>query len=415
MKCRFSLICINFSLFLIQELIGNELRRRKRRARAQDGGVEDRHVGPDDAERKPLPSPRRRPKRVKIYENYESKRTKARTPSFHNATETYTEVETQTIKEKPKTRQPKRRAKLTYDLTHRKPETDGIDVADGDDSNSEIDDLNDDDFFYEQLEKRRPTTESSDEVEEVKEEQPHVNRDVVFVHGLNHNKRRGKQRQKFAQISSDAAILADINDDTYDDYGEMEMPDSDVEMHDTYEQNTKEGHMQYGPIRPGYEQRPPYVSPKWRVKNPSIMLNARPTGPVYGRPGPPPMNLRPGPAAINARPIPVMNAPMNARPKPNMNGARPAPTMNARPAPLAFGSAQNAPKIVPIDRPVHKQTFERITITKKLKTPDELHEEIDKIFQMKTENYNKKGHDKSHWELRIVPLRYKTHEEYGNN
>lgn len=384
------------------------MKRRKRRARARDEVVEDQHVGPDDAMRKPLPSPRRRPKRVKVYEHYESKRTKARTPSFHNATESYSETETQTsTKEKPKPRHPKRRVKLTYDLTHQKP--DGSDVVD-DEPNSEIDDLNDDDFFYEQLEKRRPPMESSDEVEEVKEERPHVNRDVVFVHGLNHNKRRGKQRQKFAQISSDATILADINDDTYDDYGEMEMPDTDVEMHDTYEQNTKEGHMQYGPPRPSYQQRPPYNSPKWRGKVP-VMLNTRPGGPAYARPGPPPipLNHRPGPAP---RPIPVMNA----RPIPNINVARPPPPMNGRPAPLAFGSAQDSPKVVPIiDRPVHKQTFERITITKKLKTPDELHEEIDKIFQMKTENYNKKGHDKSHWELRIVPFRYKTHEEYGNN
>lgn len=404
-------------------MISNELRRRKRRAsRGRDAGGEDHHIGPDDAERRPLPTPRRRPKRVKIFEHYESKRTKARTPSFHNASETYTETETETIKEKPKAAHPKRRGKFTYDATHRKPESDGSDATDGDEHNSEIDDLNDDDFFYEQLEKRKPPMESSDEVEEVKDEQPNVNRDVVFVHGLNHNKRRGKQRQKFAQISSDAAILADINDDTYDDYGEMELPDTDVEMHDTYEQNTKEGQMMYGPPRPGFEQRPPpYVSPKWRAKNPlnPALLNARPNGPMYGRPGPPPLSLRPGPAPINTRPIPLMNAPLNAplnaRPKPSINAPRPAAPINTRPAPLAFGSAQNNPKIVPIDRPVHKQTFERITITKKLKTPDELHEEIDKIFQMKTENYNKKGHDKSHWELRIVPLRYKTHEEYGNN
>lgn len=396
------------------------MKRRKRRARPRNDDAEvDGGDGTDDVTER-MPRPSRRPKGVKIYEHYESKRTKSRKPSIHNVTQ---EIRTETTNTKVQIGQPKRRAKLSYDLTHRnrKPEYDEIEI--GDDRTSEIEDLTDDDFFYAQLEKRKPTTESSDEVEQVKEEQPpHVNRDIVFVHGLNHDKRRGKQRQKFAQINSDAAILADINEDTYDDYGEMEMPDTDVEMHDTYEPNTKEGHMQqavdskynYGPVRPSYEQRPPYAPvPKWRMKTP-VMLNARPTGPMYARPVPP-MNLRPVPP-MSARPAPTMNG----RPIPSMS-ARPSPTISPRPnnGMLAYGPPKNSQKIIPMDipieRPVHKQTFERITITKKLKTPDELHEEIDKIFQMKTENYNKKGHDKSHWELRIVPLRYKTHEEYGNN
>lgn len=396
----------NFFYVFAKDFIDNELKRRKRRARARNDDAEV-EGGDDDAAAVRTPRPSRRPKGIKLYEHYESKRTKSRKPSVYNTT---LEVRTETTNTKIRDGQPRRRAKLTYDLTHRKPKSDEIE---GDDPTSEIEDLTDDDFFYAQLERRRPTTESSDEVEQVKDEQPsHVNRDIVYVHGLNHNKRRGKQRQKFAQISSDAAILADINEDTYDDYGEMEMPDSDVEMHDTYEPNTKEGHMQqavnYAPLRPAYDQRPPYVSPTWRVKNP-VMLNARPTVPMYTRPVPP-MNLRPVPP-MSARPAPAINA----RPMPSMN-ARPVPTMSPRPSNgmLAYGPP-NSPKIVPIERPVHKQTFERITITKKLKTPDELHEEIDKIFQMKTENYNKKGHDKSHWELRIVPLRYKTHEEYGSN
>lgn len=66
----------HFFFLNLQELISNELKRRKRRARAREEDTEDHHVGPDDAERKPLPSPKRRPKRVKIYEHYESKRTK---------------------------------------------------------------------------------------------------------------------------------------------------------------------------------------------------------------------------------------------------------------------------------------------------------------------------------------------------
>lgn len=373
----------------------NELKRRKRRARARYNSAE---IDEDDDDDAPTTTTRR-PRGVKFYEQYESQRTKSRRPNIDNVAK-----ETETTKTKSRNEQQKCREKLPYTSIHRKPKSQGSDTSDDDDSTSEIDDLNDDDYFYEQLEKRKPTTESNEDVEQVSEKQPHVNRDVVFVHGLNHHKRRGKHRQKYTKINSDAAILADINDDTYDDYGEIDTPDLDVEMHETYEPMTKEGHMQqavtnkynYGPVRPAYEQRP---RTRWRIKNP-VMLNARPNGSMFTR-RVPPMNLRQVP-------------PMNARP--NMN-TRLASNMSPRPngGMLAYSMPPKKPsKIVPIDRPVHKQTFERITITKKLNSPDELHEEIDKIFEMKNENYHKKGHDKSHWELRIVLLRYKTHEEYDH-
>lgn len=355
-----------------------------------------------------------------MYEHYESKRIVSRKPSTRNVTK---EIHGETARTKSRNGHPKIRIKLPE---YRKPESEEIETTDGDDPTSEIEDLNNDDFFYEQLDKRKPTTESSAEVEKVKEVKPNVNRDVVFVHGLNYHKRKGKQRQKFTRINSDAAILADINDDTYDDYGEMELPDSDVEMHDTYEPNTKEGQMQqfdnnkynYGMVRPNYEQRPSFAPiPKWRMKNP-LMLNPRPAiGPMFARPVIP-MNMRPMDTwpmqSMVARPV----QPLITRPIPKMS-AKPA-TIAPRPnngmnAMLAYDPPKNSPKLIPLERPIHKQKSERITITKKLRTPAELHEEIDKIFQMKTENYNKKGHEKSHWELRIVPLRYKTHEEYGNN
>lgn len=56
----------------------------------------------------------------------------------------------------------------------------------------------------------------------------------------------------------------------------------------------------------------------------------------------------------------------------------------------------------------HKQTTtsHRESIaksTKKLHSPEELYAEIAKIIETKRKNYKRPGHDKTHWELKIVP------------
>lgn len=265
---------------------------------------------------------------------------------------------------------PKRRQKVTYLTSRRRPTPMSDDFDASDHVASEVDDLANDEFFYEQLEKNRPTTESSEEVEEVQEVRPHVNRDVVFVQGKK-NHMRGKQRQQITRLNIPNPTFTQVKDDTYNDYGEMEMPDADVEMHDTFEPNTKEGYMQFPnvdvnqpPIRHtnvGQPQYVPHQRPKCKKKRP--------------------MTIRPAPSIIQRTQV-------------RLTGNKNKPTQTTH-----------------SDEPDDGQRFERIKIMKKLSTPEELHEEIDKIFQMKNANYDKRGHHKSHWELRIVPLGYKTHED----
>lgn len=320
-------------------------------------------------------------------------------------------------KPKPPAEPSKPKAKPKLAKAHVKVTHTTIDDDDDDDDDaeaeagaaSEVAALNDDNFFYEQLEKNKPTTESSDLVEQFKDdEQSHINREVDVVHGKNGNKMRmAKRRQKYGKISNDAAAFADINGDSYEDYGEMNMSDAsdaDVDTNDDAEEIdiSKYGFVRpaamnspynLGAARPGlmpFPQLAPLQAARFGMQNP-LMMNARLQNQMmFPRRGLVPMNLRPA-ALINPRPIPPM--------RPNKLGM------------IQVYPQKNRPKMVPIDRPVQKQTMEKITITKKLKTPEELHEEIDKIFEAKNENYNKKGHDKSHWELRIMP---KTHEEFSS-
>lgn len=281
-----------------------------------------------------------------------------------------------TVKTESKSRkngQPKRSERLTHLTSQRRPKKEESEPSDH--IATEVDDLANDDYFYEQLDKNKPTTESSEEVEEVHEVQPHVNRDVVFIHGSN-NKGRGKPHQKMIHFNNERPQLTHVNDDMYGDYGEMEMPDADVEMHDSFEPNTKEGHAQHtnggrfnkplNSVLHTYDARQhniPTQRPKCRKKSP-LKPNSRPTL------------------------------------TPNMNQNKQIPTRKI--------------KVTNSNPNVKKPKYDRIQITKQLNSPDELHAEIDNIFQKKNANYNKRGHQNSHWELRIVPIDYKTHEEFSN-
>lgn len=416
---------VDHNICILQDFINNVLRRRKRRAsnkkektkekkepEVEEEAEEDEVEVDIDGEN---PKKKSTTKGVKVYEYYESKRTQTRRPNHRDITKAVFKSSTKT--KSGADGKPKHSEHLTIQTSHRKPkpakEFESSDEAD------EIDDLADDDFFYEQLNKRRPTTESSDEVESVHDAQPHVNREVVFVHGIQ-TKQKAKQREK----TKDSSEHTELTDD-YDDYGEMEMPDADVEMHDTSEQNTKEGHMQHnagdnkfnlGPGRPPFPQsRPPYIphpQSKWRILSPVRPipgpLNPIFANPVYSKPGPLGPPIRPAPP-VRPHPNPIHLNPVHPIPpyaKPSLGIAPNKP----HPSPPQQPSIQP----IPLERPVHTQKFERIEITKKLKSADDLHAEIDKIFETKKQNYDKHGHDKSHWELRIVPLRYKTHEEYRN-
>lgn len=58
---------------------------------------------------------------------------------------------------------------------------------------------------------------------------------------------------------------------------------------------------------------------------------------------------------------------------------------------------------------VHKRK-KTVVEMKKFHQPEQLLVEIGKILDVKSRNYEKQGHDKTHWELRIVPRRYENYE-----
>lgn len=293
-------------------------------------------------------------KGLKVYEYYESKRTKSKKPNHRDMTTTvYTNKKTVIGKDK----EPKHRERLT---TYRKPQSHEYD---------EVDDMANDQYFYDHLEKNKPTTESNADVEHV---HGNPNRDVVFYHGGNGNK-RGKHRNKYANIQISTNADGTQDEDIFGDYGEMIMPDRDVEMHDTYEKNTKESH----------------------VHGPAQYSNDGTLRPKKGRR---PICITQNPIVQSPRHTDVTNShglPHNHRPLPNNQNLK-------------------NHKTIIVHQPVRKKKFERIMVTKKLSSPDELHAEIDKIFEMKNKHYDQRGHGKSHWKLRIVPQRY-DHEEQQTN
>lgn len=344
---------------------------------------------------------------------------------------------------------------------------------------SEVEDLADDHYFYDQLEKNKPTTESSAEVEPIHDDRPNVNRDVVFLQSPEKDKdRKGKQRDPFVNTRPDESDVAfgtdddtddstsitedsdDIDDDenddddddenanleeydifdVYDDYGEMELPDQDVEMQDTIEEKTKEANV-HAPrimvISPPPIIKPPSTPAPTPIPKPSYSpaprhavfdrrkLHQRNTTTQKPAPQPTPQPTpqstpqpkckqeKPSQSAPNPNPNPSLNR--NPNPSPN---ATPIPNPNPNPKHTqvmtnSHGFKQSTTVVEHKPKPARSHQFERIMVTKQLTGPEELHAEIDKIFEKKDRNYDKFGHGKSHWELRIVPDR-KTHEEYAD-
>lgn len=322
-----------------------------------------------------------------------------------------TKTHTETVRTKVRNEPARRPTLSAHNSIFKKPKQEKFEISSG--HASELDALNEEEYNYEELEKTKSntetttekSTESNEDVEQEKEDQP--NQDMVFIHGLNHHLRKGKQRKKYAQISNDAAVFADItDDDSYEEY-QMKLPDSEVEMHDLGgDMDGGDGFADNDQFNFGQVRQWPNIAPMAPV---APLAQVSPLAAVASL-------AQMQAARVGMQNNLLLNARLNSMmfPKrfPQM-GMRPAALVRPRPNKLAYqalAAQRHHPKLVPIESPIHKQTSERVTITKKLKTPDELHDAIDKIFQSKHENYNKKGHDKSHWELRIMPSRYKTHE-----
>lgn len=244
---------------------------------------------------------------------------------------------------------------------------------------SELEDLLNDQYFYDQLEKNKPTMESSADVEQIPND-PQVNRDIIFYHSPHFPK--GKQHKgDVTQYYGVKLNNDDVQTDTYDDYGEMaEMPDKDVEMHDAADNSTEKP---YRPI-------------------PIIIYDGTSIGkPLNGYPRPNIHHPRPN---IH-HPRPNIQHP---RPRPKCKGKKNPKHLNHTikfSKPLFVANLNNSPKSNEYEHKTsYKKRYENIQVTKQLSSPEELHAEIDKIFNAKYRNYDKRGHGKSHWELRIFPL-----------
>lgn len=149
---------------------------------------------------------------------------------------------------------------------------------------------------------------------------------MVYVHAPDNGHRsRGRQKNK---LRGQTVLVKD--EDTYDDYGYMDLDDADEEMQMSYENDERDQHENVKSLR---------RKPKNQFQSHSHSYDILKT---------------------------------HSKGQPTRNGKH----------------------------------YERLMVTKKLNTPEELHEEIDKIFLTKDKNYEKSGHGNSHWELRIVPKRY---------
>lgn len=300
-----------------------------------------------------------------------------------------------------KDKKPKHREQLTRIRKRIRPKpADEFDAT-------EIEDLTNDQYFYDQLEKNKPSTESSAEIEHLHEPQVNPMHDVDLFHNSNGNKRE-KNRQKpikvhenLANLEEQPVLIGGIKDDDvdfYGDYGEMVMPDKDVEMHETFEKNTKEAYMNtpvqysYGEQPHGKKRRKTNCNkpnhrhhPRTQKYRPTTHKHYSPTNKHYPTQREqvyyPPILTHLPTAQIGKIPI-ATNA--HAVPPPNHH---------------------NHKTVTMIQSP-RKKKFERIMVTKKLTSPEELHAEIDKIFKGKNKHYGRHGQGKSHWEVRIMPQHY---------
>lgn len=223
----------------------------------------------------------------------------------------------------------------------------------------ELEDLANDDYFFEQLSKGQHASESgSESVEAINPKNAHENREVILLQIPADQKPAEKHRiRKRPKVYIKLAPIKE--EDIYDDYGVMDIENASEEMQNSFE---KEENI--------------------RAANLEVLKRS------CGRTNCSSRKLKPKP-----KPSP--------QPKPQQ---RPILKLKPKQESVHVTEVLNVP-------PTHRQRskskrFERIVQTSKLDNPDELHDEIDKIFETKDKNYGKRGHDNSHWELRIVPKRY---------
>lgn len=224
----------------------------------------------------------------------------------------------------------------------------------------ELEDLANDDYFFEQLSKGQRSLDSDSE----SVEDSHENHEVILLQVPADQKTEKHRIRKRPKVYIKLAPI--IQEDTYDDYGIMDLENASEEMQNSFEKEEN-------------------------IRAENLKVVNRPCG-----------------RSLNC------NIMRKLKPKPN---ASPKPKAKAKPI-LKLKPKQESVHVTEVVNvpPVHRQRskskrFEKIVQTSKLDTPDELHDEIDKIFGTKDKNYEKRGHDNSHWELKIVPKRYDDYTE----
>lgn len=229
----------------------------------------------------------------------------------------------------------------------------GFDVSRDSDEPGEAADLADDTYFYKQLKRVRA---KNPKLIHSKLKNANIDKDVIlYQSGIQRHptKPSDDEYENDYGIESDEYVERDSDEPNADeDYDKIENPESDYEIID--EAPPIAGRR---PIKP---KRPNVPSVKPRDPTLAVINAGRGHRLIPGRRNPP-----------------VSSIPCNQ----NISTAHHRKTVTS--------------------------TRESILkTTKKFHSPEELYAEIAKIIDRKRKNYKKPGHDKTHWELKIVPAQH---------
>lgn len=292
-----------------------------------------------------------KPKDIEVYEYRETSHKGSENPKHRKRGQTKTSVYNFRFESDDMNRtSPKQRENIYI----RKPK-----IAHVDGEAYELEDLANDDFFFEQLSKGQHSFESdSESAEEVSPKKSNEDREVILLQIPADQKTEKHRIRKRPKVYIKLAPTKE--EDTYDDYGVMDLENASEEMQNSFEKEEN-------------------------IRSENLKVMKRPCGRTNCNP----RKLKP-----------------KQKPKP-------IPKQKSKPTLLKLKPKEESVHVTEVVNvaPVHRQkskhkSFERIVQRSKLNTPDELHDEIDKIFETKDKNYERRGHENSHWELKIVPKRY---------
>lgn len=250
------------------------------------------------------------------------------------------------------------------------PPPDGFDVRQEFDEPGEAADLADDTYFHKQLKPTKP------KLIHTKLKNVHVPRDVTLHQNSDVRKRPKQNEDNYEDDDDDdedGNNDGDDDGDGDDDTGNDEYVDEDSDE---------------GGDENEYDE----------VENPDVNTDYEIIETATPAPGPKPTQPR-RPVQPRDPTLAVINA---------KNGRRFIP--RRRPQPPHIPCNENVATVHHRQTKTKTSTRESIVkSTKKLHSPEELYAEIAKIIDQKKRNFRRPGHDKTHWELKIVP----THQDDG--